>query len=330
MEKELDISLLKKLGNIDQIAGIRESVLLRGRGEGTKTAEVYNASGLRFSVIPDRCMDISDLSYKGINISFRSKNGTVSPLAFSPLDGEFQEQWPGGMLYTCGLSNVNLHNEIDGEAFPTHGRISAVPAENFRTECLFEGDDYTMRLSGEMHETVMFGRHLSLKRTIETSLNKSSVVLRDVIANMGASAEPYMLLYHMNFGSPFLSEDTECIIRNGKVVPLNESSADSVHMEPPADGYEAQKFYATGFPKTGYAELTNRNLGIGVEISFTTENLPYMIEWKNLRSHDYCLALEPSNTCALNRKKAMEQNKISVIEPYSEIENTIMLTFFSI
>lgn len=323
----LDKELIKKVGNIDQLAGIRESVLLRGRGEGTKLAEVYNASGLRFSVMPDRCMDIYDLSFKGINISFLAKNGIVSPLGFSPADGEFPEQWTGGMLFTCGLSNVNLHTEINGEAFPTHGRIASVPASEFKTECFWDGDDYKLRLSGEMHETVMSGRNLSLRRTIETSLFGSYIRITDLITNNGPFEEGYMLLYHTNFGSPFISEDTECTIDCGNIRPLSEESVDSIHMESPSDDYAAQKFIATDFSEVGRARLINRELGIAAELSFTSENLPDMVEWKHLKSHDYCLALEPTNTCAMNRSRAVEQGKIAVLRPYSQIENKIRLTF---
>ncbi len=48
----MNVELLKQLGNIGQIAGIRESRLLRGRGEGIAIAEFYNAAGLRFTVVP--------------------------------------------------------------------------------------------------------------------------------------------------------------------------------------------------------------------------------------------------------------------------------------
>lgn len=322
----MDRLLLKKLGNIDQIAGIRESVLMRGRGEGTKTAEVYNASGLRFTVMPDRCMDIYDLSFKGVNYSFHSKNGIISPLSFSPSADEFPEQWSGGMLCTCGLSNVNLHSIIDNEAHPTHGRISFVPASNFEAESFWEGDDYKLRVSGEMHETVMFGRHFSLRRTIETGLYDTSVTITDVITNMGAFDEPYMLLYHMNFGSPFISPDTECIIPEGKIKPLSENSVDSVHIEPPDDGYEAQKFLITGLRKAGHAELVNKKLRMRAELSFTADNLPYLVEWKHLKSHDYCLALEPTNAPAVNRKDAIKNGKIAVIPAYSSVKNKLILS----
>ena len=87
----MNVELLKQLGNIGQIAGIRESRLLRGRGEGIAIAEFYNAAGLRFTVVPDRCMDLFDLSYKGVNLGFQSKNGLTSPQAFCPSDGDFSE-----------------------------------------------------------------------------------------------------------------------------------------------------------------------------------------------------------------------------------------------
>ena len=102
----MDIQLLKQLGNMEQIAGIREARILRGRGEGIEIAEVYNAARLRYTIVPDRCMDLYGLSYKGMNLSFQSKNGLTSPQAFAPGNGEFSEQWPAGMLVTCGLDNV--------------------------------------------------------------------------------------------------------------------------------------------------------------------------------------------------------------------------------
>lgn len=157
----MKIELLKQLGNMEQIAGIREARLLRGRGENIQVAEFYNAAGLRFSVVPDRCMDLYDCSYKGVNLSFQSKNGLVSPQAFSAADGEFAEQWPGGMLVTCGLDNVG-GSCVAGGTYPTHGRISNMPARNFGTETHWEGDRYILRATGETHQTKLYGRHLSI------------------------------------------------------------------------------------------------------------------------------------------------------------------------
>ena len=320
----MNVSLLKQLGNIDQIAGIRESQLLRGRGQQMHIAEFYNAAGLRFTVVPDRCMDLFDFSYKGVNLSFQSKNGLTSPQAFSPADGEFAEQWPAGMLVTCGLGNVGGHSN-EGGVFPTHGRIAHVPAKNFGTRTFWVGDDYVLRAAGEVHQTKMYSRHLSIQRTIETGLNDKSVKIHDVLTNFEAEDEPYMLLYHFNFGYPLLQADSCVEASKADKTPMNDMSTDSVHMMDPVDGRGEELYFRTNLGDRACGVLYNERLELGAYVAFDTANLPNMLQWKNMKSHDYVLALEPCNTYGPNRAEAMEQGKIAVLPAYSSVENHLEL-----
>jgi len=318
----MNANLLKKLGNIDQIAGIRESRLMRGRGEGIQVAEFYNAAGLRFTVVPDRCMDLYDLSYKGINLSYHSQNGLTSPLAFDPGNTEFAEQWPGGMMVTCGLDNVG-GTATNGGNFPTHGRISHVPASEFGTNTLWNGDDYVLRASGEVHMTKMFTRHLSIQRTYETTLNAKSLKIHDVITNFDNNDEPFQLLYHTNFGYPLLCENS--IVKTSKCdrSNMNGECADYAHMRLPVDNRGEDLYFQTNLEKQAVAVLYNPDLEIGAYITWNTENLPNFLEWQNMRSHEYVLALEPCNTCGLNRDAAVKQGKIAILPAYSSIENDL-------
>ncbi len=316
----MNTQLLKHLGNIDQIAGIRESQLLRGRGEQIQIAEFYNAAGLRFTVVPDRCMDIFDLSYKGVNISYQSKNGLTSPQAFCPTEGEFAEQWPAGMMVTCGLDNVGGHSHNGGE-FPTHGRTSHVPAKYFGARTFWEGDDYILRARGEIHQTKMFSRHLALNRTIETSLNAKSIRIHDVITNYEAEDEPYMLLYHCNFGYPILQAGSCVRVSKADVQPLNDPDADPVHMHAPVDGCGEDCFLHHVQGDTACGVIYNENLELGAYVAFDTKNLPRLLQWKCMKSHDYVLGLEPCNTAGLNREKAAAQNKLAMIPAYGSVEN---------
>lgn len=318
----MDSKLLKKLGNIDQIAGIRESRLIRGRSEGIEIAEFHNAAGLRFSVVPDRCMDLYDLSYKGINLSYHSQNGLTSPLAFDPAGIEFAEQWPGGMMVTCGLDNVGGASSVGGN-FPTHGRIAHVPASNFGTETFWDGDNYILRASGEVHMTKMFTRHLSIRRTYETSLNAKSVRIHDVITNFDDADEPFQLLYHTNFGYPLL--DVNSVVAASKCTrsALNGECEDFSHMRFPVDGRGEDLYFQTDLEKEATAVLYNPELEIGGYIRWNTENLPNFLEWQNMRSHEYVLALEPCNTCGLNRDAAVKEGKIAVLPAYGSIENDL-------
>ena len=320
----MNIELLKQLGNIDQIAGIRQTKLLHGRGEGIQLAEFYNAAGLRFTLVPDRCMDIYDLSYKGMNLSFQSKNGLTSPQAFNAMDGEFAEQWPGGALVTCGLDNVGIH-AVNGGVYPTHGRISHTPAKNFGTNTYWDGDNYVLKAAGEVHQTKMYSRHLSLRRCVETGLNEKSIRIHDVITNFEAEDEPYMMLYHFNFGYPLLQADSRVAVSKASTETLTELTTGYRQMIAPEDGRGEELYFHSSLGDRAVGVLYNMRLGLGAYVAFDTKNLPDLIQWKMMKSHDYVLALEPCNTCGINRDEAVEQNKIAVLPGYSSVENHLEL-----
>ena len=50
------------IGAMRQIARVRTSVLDNGKGRGVRIADVDNGSGLRFTILLDRGMDIGDTS----------------------------------------------------------------------------------------------------------------------------------------------------------------------------------------------------------------------------------------------------------------------------
>lgn len=315
----MNIELLKKLGNIEQIAGIRESTVIGGKGEGTRIAEYHNAAGLRFTVLPDRGMDIYDLSYKGINLSFLSKNGIVAQNRFSPLNGEFSNQWSGGAMVTCGLDNVGGHSEND----PTHGRSGYVPASGFGKQEYWDGNEYILSSNGEMHLSKMFGRHLSIRREISTTLYGKSITVHDVITNFEDADEPYMILYHCNFGYPLLDANSKFVCNAGKKTPLCNVPDNSENMSLPIDGQGEELYLYTENRKTAFGLLRNDELGIAVYVKFNTDNLPNFLQWKRMKSQDYVLAIEPCNTCGSNRADAIKNGTIAVLPAYSSIENTV-------
>ena len=84
-------------------------------------------------------------------------------------------------------------------------------------------------------------------------------------------------------------------------------------------------YYRTNFGDRGVGVLYNERLELGAYIAFDTKNLPNMLQWKNMKSHDYVLALEPCNTWGMNRKTAMEKDQIAVLPAYSSVENHLEL-----
>ncbi|MDO4548421.1 MAG: aldose 1-epimerase family protein [Clostridia bacterium] len=320
----MDFELLRHVGNISQIAGIQESTIKTGRGKGLDIARFYNAAGLNFTVCPDRCMDIMDMSYKGVNLSFQSKNGPLGKTA-SPLPEEFQNQWPGGMLVTCGLDNVG-RGYLDGEYFPTHGRISSVPAEHFGTRAEWEDDDYVLSAKGEMHQTRLYGRHLMLSREIRTTLNGTSVTIHDKLTNMQPKKEPFMLLYHVNFGYPLLTGKSRVYTSPTFIAPRNIMSMDHVRMTDPKDDIGEELYIHRPETENAWAALVNPEMALGAYIAFNSYGyIHFFAEWKNMRSHDYVLAFEPCNCFGEGRNIETKKETISSIEGYSTLNFEIKI-----
>ncbi len=68
----------------------------------------------------------------------------------------------GGMLYTCGFSNVGNHyaNEEEGDSI-FHGRLRYIPADNVSAFERWEGDEYVVGVCGEMRDNGLFLRTAS-------------------------------------------------------------------------------------------------------------------------------------------------------------------------
>ncbi len=318
----MNISLTQKLGNISQIAGIRELECRRGSGKGLGMLEIYNAGGLRFTVVPDRCMDIYDFSYKGCNFSFHSKNGLTAER--NPAEDEFFHQWPGGMLSTCGLANVG-DACADNGVHPIHGRIGSTPAQHVSVQEGWQGEEYLLTVSGVVWETRLYGRQLSLERVISTGLFDKKITITDTITNHGMADEELMLLYHINFGYPLLDSDASFICSPASTLPRNSHSLDWVHMCEPGAQPPHQLFLHTLRSGKAQAAIINPAKQLAGCIKFDTEHLPYLCEWKHMSKHDYVLALEPCNCVGLGRVEERKNGTLRVLPAYCSISHSLSL-----
>ena len=99
----------------------------------------------------------------------------------------------------------------------------------------------------------------------------------------------------------------------------------AVHMMDPVDGRGEELYFNTDLGDRACGVIYNEALELGAYIAWDTKNLPNFLEWKNMKSHDYVLAIEPSNTCGLNRDDARREGKIAVLPAYSSVENHLEL-----
>jgi hypothetical protein len=131
--------LVARIGDPHQIAGARGSILTDGKADGVRAIEVTTGSGLSFSVLPGRGMDIPFASHKGKSLGFFSGTGITSPAYFEEPNLEWRRSFYAGMLTTCGIANAGAPSMDRGKPFGLHGRLSNAAAEDLCIDQDWEG-----------------------------------------------------------------------------------------------------------------------------------------------------------------------------------------------
>lgn len=314
--------LKKRIGDISQIAGIRRCTLNEGRATGMDVFDVKTGSGLCYTVLPGRALDIADVSYKGIPLSFLSKTGIVSSQFYDADEKGFSRNFFGGLLTTCGLMNAGPACELNGEHFVQHGRISNTPAYQVGYNGSWHDDEYIMTLSGVTRESKLFGENLTLKRTITSKLGESIIFIDDVITNEGFEDTPIMLLYHMNLGYPIVSENSIVITPSLKVIPRDEDAKMGIDnwdkMQAPTHGYHEQVFFhELASDKDGNSTygIVNEKLNLGVYFKINKHQLTCFTQWKMMGEQDYTIGLEAGLNIPEGRDQAYKNRHLKVLKP---------------
>ena len=306
MEKK---ELLKHIGSIEQIGGIKDYTFNDGKSKGVRAIEI-NTGKLSFTILPDRCMDIAQAFFCGEAVSWISKTG-ITHSSFYEKDGKnWLRGFYGGLITTCGLKNIGGAVGDNG----LHGRIANIPAEKVSIFADWVGDEYIMQVSGIMRECHALGLNLVLKRTITAKLFDDSFTVEDVVINEGFSDEDIALCYHCNFGYPLVCEDA-------KIINVPE---DVASISAPTHAI-AEK--CINIPKDDdIVTVGIENKSMGAYITYQTRTLPDFLVWKMFGEGDYVVGLEPRTT-ALGGQNIIDSNKFVKLKPFEEYETYLKFDF---
>lgn len=323
---------MKYAGSIQQIAYARPFVYSEGRSSGLKAFDVKNGK-ISFRVLADKCLDVSEFSYAGVNMSFLSKPGLQGLGHYDTNGAEAQRSIMGGLFFTAGLETIGAPCNVNGVDYPMHGRIRTTPAEHLSSDAFWKDDEYHIKISGEMREAMLFGENLVLRRSIETVYGSKSFVLTDEFENESFRDEPLMLLYHANLGFPFLDEHVKFYIPTKKITPRNSDTegheADYDKMEAPKDNEPEYVFiHELKTDNNGDTETiaVNPVLNLGLKISWNIKNLPYFMQWKSIASGDYVVGLEPANSVVHGRAWHEKRGDTHKIAPFAKEKNVLTFT----
>ena len=329
MEKK---ELYRHVGSMQQLAYIRSLTYHEGRTEGLKALEVKNGK-LQFKILADKCMDVGEFSYAGVNLNFLSKPGLQGRNHYDTHGDEALRSIMGGLFFTAGLENICAPCTCGGKDYPMHGRIRTTPAEHLSADARWENGAYVLRASGEMREGELFGENLVLRRTIETVYGSKTVTLTDVIENEAYRPEPLMLLYHINIGYPLLEEGAELLVPTRGVTPRDEASTGHEGewnvMDAPKENEPEYVFIhepVADAKGNVIVAVINEKLGLGLRLTYTAGNLPRFMEWKSTAAGDYVLGLEPSNSSVYGRPYHEAQGSLHHLAPFASETNILTFT----
>lgn len=321
--------ILKKgyIGNPSQLVTVRRVTVASGRAKGTEIIEVRTAGGLELDILPDAGLDIGQCRYRGINMSWMSRNGYDSPAVISPYETEFVNTFPGGLLYTCGLRSAGPANRDKGEWHPLHGRYHSLQADQV---CAELADDMVL-VRGTIRETALFGHCLEVKREIRVPAFGASVTVQDTVTNLTPRDEEIMQIYHCNFGYPLLSEKAKLVLpEERETIPRTEFAKTGLGREcefdEPIDNEEERVFFQR-MAQDFWARVENEALGTAMTISWSGDTLPILSQWRSMASGDYVLGLEPTNCYISGRHDERENGTLPVLKAFDSVTNTVTIEF---
>jgi galactose mutarotase-like enzyme len=300
--------------DVRQFIDFRQSTLANG----LRTIDVYNGSGLTFTLLPDRGLDVWLAAYNGHPLTWISQ-GAPHPPDFG---ASWTRQFNGGLLVTCGLRHVGPpeQDERSGEARDLHGDYTRLRANNISIQGGWQDGHYVLELTGVVSESLLFGEQLRLTRTVRVTLGEPALEIHDVVENLYDTPAPFMLLHHFNFGYPLVREGVQLHVATQQVRPRDLTaraafgtwerySAATVHH------LEEVHFHQVFAGADGRALAALASEDFGLQIEWDTTHEPYLTQWKNFRRGIYVCGVEPGNCVPEGQNRARRSGRLVLLEP---------------
>ena len=307
--------LAARAGCLSQFGGVRLVTLGDGAERGMRILEFRTGSGLSFSVLVDRAMDIAEMSHNGRAIGWHSPTGFHQPGPQVP-EAENGLGWLrsfSGFLSTCGLDHILGPEEVPAESYNyprravvrhgLHGRIGAIAARLTGYGETWVGDRCILWAEGLVVQAAVFGEVLHMHRRIEADLGGNEVRLTDRVVNAGYARTPHMFLYHINLGYPVIDDGTRYVAPISEVVwashesTLRAQGVGYLRCPSPQIGFSEQVWEhemvadANGLVPVA---VINDRIGLGIEVQTRKAQMPCAIQWQNFQAGHYVMGVEPS------------------------------------
>ena len=324
---------------------IEKCRLYGGLSDGVDIITVNNGK-LSFVVVPTRGMGVWKGEYQGTFL------GWVSPIKDLVHPNNLNLEARGGLgwldgfnewIARCGLVNFgapgvdkirdNMGNEKD-VMLTLHGRIANIPASRVKVRIGLE-PPFELEVDGVVYERGMFGSNLKLATLISTVPGSNSLKISDTVENLRGVPDEMQLLYHCNWGSPFLGKGSRLVAPIRRVAPRDSRAMETidsfdVYGSPDSRFVEQVYFMELLSDDKGRTKvmLVDRDETKAVSVSFSVKELPCFTLWKNTINVDqgYVTGLEPGTSFPNPKRFERERNRVIKLKPGEEYRSKVVLS----
>jgi len=309
---------------------VSKRTLHGGRRDGVELVEVHNGT-LTLSILPTRGMGLWRGEYRGLRLGWQAPiRGPVHPqwvhlmdrAGLGWLDGF--DEW----MCRCGLHSNGPpgHDPHTGEFLPLHGRIANQPAHYLAVRLSCQ-PPYWLEVHGRVQETTLFFSHLELRSRIRTAVGAAWLEIEDEVVNLSDRAAELELLYHWNFGPPFLEQGSRVVAPVRELAPRNAHAAAGVASwetyAGPTAGFVEQVYFAellADSTRRTLALLHNSNQERGVVLRFRQDQLPRFIVWKHTAAVEdgYVTGLEPATNFPNFKAFERHHGRVLTLPPHGQ------------
>lgn len=223
-----------------------------------------------------------------------------------------------GFLFTCGPDHIRHREPIAGTdlSYPLHGSFSANPAHSL--EITVDGEDLVARATVDV--ALAGGGRAELRRQWRLKAESGEVQLADTVVNVGETAFPTFLMYHMNLGAKHFDAGTrlEGAMLEGGALPWAFGEGDGgIFCVPAGHG--------------GWAELRLGPIaaigGKTLKVRFRTDTLPHLQVWRNQKAPAHVLGIEPVSHRWVGRAELEAAGEFHILQPWQSRDYGLAFSF---
>lgn len=273
------------IGDINQVVGISCYTLENGEHEGLSGFEVKTGSGFRFTVLPERNMDISWIEKSG---------------------------------YPIGSINNGI---ITNPKYGSHQRVQNTRTEKISHSRKWDGGTLMLSVEGKVREDNTLSGHISNTRRIITYGGENKLVIYDKVENEGFAECPIMLFYQMNFVYPLVSEQSQIYSPIICTNPGNQAAKNAIEsyarFTSPFDSYDEQ-VYIHGMARDSHGNtcigIINESLNLGLYVRYNYNQLPILTQHKKMGNSVYGLEMQIGNLFPVDVDAELQKEDFIVLK----------------